>query len=121
MQTPVVAEVLEPFGADAEFIPLPELRDLLGVNRDVIERAKSRGVLTVAPVRGRNGRDQLTRSEAERLVLAVGMAAAAGVALVIALQVVKGNPWIAAAALKATRASAWPGRTTTRPRPSLSR
>ena len=104
MSTPDVAEALEPFG-DAELIPLPELRRSLGVTRAAVERAKARGLVTVAPVRGRDGRDQVTRSEAERLVVAVTVAAAAGVAFVVALQIVKGNPWIAQAAIRALLAT----------------
>jgi hypothetical protein len=102
-----VAKVLEPFG-DAELIPLPELRKRLPgtprpVTRSDLTYAKQRGVLEVAPVRGPNGRDQVTRDEASNLIVAAIIAAAAGIALVIALQVVKSVP-ISAAAIGAASA-----------------
>lgn len=85
-----VAEVLEPFG-DAELIPLPELtRHLPGdLNRYDVARAKRRGVLTVAPKHGPNGRDQVTRDEAASLIVAAIISALAGIALATALQAVK--------------------------------
>ena len=83
-----VAEALEPFG-DAELIPLPELGERLGVDQAARAYAIGQGVLTPAPVRGPNGRKQVTRDEAELLALAVILGAAAGVAAVSALAVIK--------------------------------
>jgi len=85
-----VAKVLEPFG-DAELIPLPELRKHLpgAVNRYDLQRAKRRGILTVAPQHGRNGRDLITRDEAASLIVAAIIAALASIALSTALQAVK--------------------------------
>ena len=92
-----VAAVLEPFDG-RELIGLPELGERLGetvglgMSRTVREYAVRHGVITPASQRGPNGRYQLTRDDAARVVLGAMLAAAAGIAIVTALRGLQGLP-----------------------------
>jgi hypothetical protein len=89
-------EVLEPFEG-REYVPLPSLaerlKQVLGADFNQTDRsyAVRRGIIDVAPVRGRAGAKQVDRTEAERIVMSALIAVAAGVAIVTALQVLKGG------------------------------
>lgn len=90
----VTREVLKPFEG-SKYVPLPRLAERIklvtGTDFTAQERsyAISRGLVEVAPVRGRAGAKQVDRAEAERVVLGVLLALAGGVAIITALQVLK--------------------------------
>jgi hypothetical protein len=86
-----VAAVLGPLG-DGDVLPLLELRKLLpgDVTRQELIHARRRGVLVLEPKPDRYARTEISRAEAERLVVAAMIAVAARVAIATSLQVVKG-------------------------------
>jgi len=105
-----VAEVMCPF-AGRDLIGLPDLAarlaETIGIDFDQAARnhAVSSGVIRPAPARGPNGRYQLSRDDAVRLVVAGIVAAGAGLAIVTALRMLLAFPADGAAALAAAGAA----------------
>jgi hypothetical protein len=103
-----IREVLEPFKG-REYVPLPSLAEqikrVLGADFDRDDRtyAINRGLVEVAPVRGRAGAKQVSQDEARRIALAAVVAVAAGgIAIVTVLSVLK--PGLAAGIIRAAQA-----------------
>lgn len=75
---------------DAEVIPLPVVRDLIGWDRAAQVNAVRQGVIRPVEKRGRAGCYQVTRSDAVEILIAAALAFAAGVAVVAMLRAIQG-------------------------------
>lgn len=75
---------------DAEVIPLPVVRDLIGWDRAAQVHAVRQGVIRPVGKRGKAGCYQVTRDDAVEILIAAALAFAAGVAVVAMLRAIQG-------------------------------
>lgn len=74
-----------------DLVPLPDLAYSVGLNRGTLHVVRKQGLITPAEKRGPNGRHLITWDQALLLVAAALVAAAAGIAIVTALQALRGS------------------------------
>jgi hypothetical protein len=72
-----------------EYVPLPEVAEAVGLDQAARSYVIKHGIIPVAPKRGRNGRYMISHDTAVLLVAAGRLAAASGMAVATAIQVLR--------------------------------